>query len=681
MRIQASCLPPGRGSAPGAEGGWAVFFRLNSAMKRRILVCLLAALLLALGAAAVASAETASLKFAMELSDSKFTGPKEITISIKITNAGEADMPGPVTLYDPSGKQVEEFGAPVLAAGAEATWSGKWNVTQSQLDAGKITFKIRYALYSDEGELVNKEKAFSRAITYAGEEPAVEVRRTIAPTTARKGQEVSVTYEVANTGNVEVTNVVIKENNAVSTKSGKIDSIPAGEKKTYTFTTKMGTKNITSAATVTYKAGGKNYTVKKESASIKYGEVKLSATLKADKKGGAAGDTVKLTLTLKNTGKVDYHNVSVTDATLGEVFSSQSVAAGKTLELTKELTITDSMDLVFTVKGEDSTGGSVETATSLVRLTAISADKKLNLAVEAEADRQVVYELPGTVKFHIRVTNNGGSDIENVTVSASGVSLYTFPKILAGETREFTRDVSISMAGQYRFDAKVKNQLEETETFQSNVIQVGYEAPTAAPTEAPLITPPQPVYEPIPSDDGLPAYVSTVQGVINALYWVFLVLAVAALALLAVGVVRRVQIRQASKDHDHLDGGSYRVYTEPAEHDSLPDVEADEPVERPIGEDRGAPDVPEMTAKDAEVPEDGKLMEETLRKLYPRTGESLTIDPTLTVEGEEAPEAGWPEAETLEETSPEATLPETEPAGDQAKEAAPRRRRSARYDQ
>lgn len=88
------------------------FLRLNSAMKRRILVCLLAALLLVLGAAAAASAETASLKFAMELSDSKFTGPKEITISIKITNAGEADMPGPVTLYDPSGKQVEEFGAP-----------------------------------------------------------------------------------------------------------------------------------------------------------------------------------------------------------------------------------------------------------------------------------------------------------------------------------------------------------------------------------------------------------------------------------------------------------------------------------------------------------------------------------------------------------------------------------------
>lgn len=675
MRIQASCLPRAA-QARRARKEDGRFLRLNNAMKRRILVCLLAALLLVLGAASVASAETASLKFAMELSDSKFTGPKEITISIKITNAGETDMPGPVTLYDPSGKQVEEFGAPVLAAGAEATWSGKWNVTQSQLDAGKITFKIRYALYSDDGELVNKEKAFSRAISYAGEEPAVEVRRTIAPTTARKGQEVSVTYEVANTGNVELTDVTIKENNAVSTKSGKIDSIPAGEKKAYTFTVKMGTKNITSAATVTYKAGGKSYTVKKESASIKYGEVKLTATLKADKKGGAPGDTVKLTLTLKNTGKVDYHNVSVTDATLGEVFASQSVAAGKTLELTKDLTITDSMDLVFNVKGEDSTGGSVETATSLLRLTAISADKKLNLAVEAEADREVVYELPGTVKFLVRVTNNGGADVENVTVSASGVSLYTFPKILAGETREFTRDVSISMAGQYRFDAQARNQLEETETFQSNVIRLDYQSPTAAPTEAPLITPPRPVYEDIPTDDGLPAYVGTVQGVIGALYWVFLVLAVAAVALLIVGVVRRLQIRQASKDHDHLDGGSYRVYTEPAEHDAIPNVEAEEPVARPIGEDRDAPDLPELDAKDAEIPEDGQLMEETLRKLYPRTGESLTIDPTLTVEGEEAAETESSEPEASEDAKPE-TEAESEPSS----EGTPRRRRSARYDQ
>ena len=63
----------------------------------------------------------------------------------------------------------------------------------------------------------------------------------------------------------------------------------------------MGTKDITSAATISFKAGGKSYTKKVESTTIKHGEVKLSATLKTDKKGGAPGDTVKLTLTLKNT--------------------------------------------------------------------------------------------------------------------------------------------------------------------------------------------------------------------------------------------------------------------------------------------------------------------------------------------------------------------------------------------
>lgn len=40
----------------------------------------------------------------------------------------------------------------------------------------------------------------------------------------------------------------------------------------------MGTKNITSNATVTYSAGGKSYTEKVADAAIKYGTVNLTAT-------------------------------------------------------------------------------------------------------------------------------------------------------------------------------------------------------------------------------------------------------------------------------------------------------------------------------------------------------------------------------------------------------------------
>lgn len=78
----------------------------------------------------------------------------------------------------------------------------------------------------------------------------------------------------------------------------------------------------------------------------------LTASLEADKKGGVPGDVVTLTLTLKNTGKVNYTNINVTDPTLGQVFSNLTLDAGKTETYTKEVTITDSADYLFSLDGD-----------------------------------------------------------------------------------------------------------------------------------------------------------------------------------------------------------------------------------------------------------------------------------------------------------------------------------------
>ena len=116
-------------------------------------------LVLALGIALIllvtgsALAANDSLKFNMELSDDTFSEPKTITVSITVSNAGESDLPGPVTLYYPSGKQVDEFGSPTLTVGSSKNWSGPWSVTQKELDEGKITFIVRYSVYNEEGEL------------------------------------------------------------------------------------------------------------------------------------------------------------------------------------------------------------------------------------------------------------------------------------------------------------------------------------------------------------------------------------------------------------------------------------------------------------------------------------------------------------------------------------------------
>ena len=639
--------------------------------KRVFLTALLVFLLALLTAAAAAAAGDDPLKVSMELSNNKFSAPETINVSISVSNVSEEKMPSEVTLYYPSGKQVEEFGAPVLESGVAKSWSGTWTVTQSELEAGKITFKIKYMVYNENNELAPKTKNFSKKIIFTGGEPVLSVNRTITPMTAQKGQEVTVTYEIANTGDSDVSGVTIKENSGISSKSGTIEAIPAGETGKYSFTATMGNKDLTSAATITYKAGGKSYTSRVDAATIKYGEVKLSATLKADKKGGAPGDTVKLTLTLKNTGTVDFTDVTVTDPALGTVFSGVTVPKGETVTLDKELTITESQDLQFTVTGVNETGEPVETASGKISVIATDPTQQIALSVEAEADRSQVYRIPGTVRFTIRVHNESAVDVKDITIRAVETAVYVFDTIPAGETRSVTRDMDISMPGSFQFAATVRDQLDQTLRFESNVIPISYAEPTPVPTEAPLVTPPKPATEPIPTDLNEPEWLDQVERIAGIARWIFAGLAGLLLLLLVIGAVRRGRSSSHSnKAMDHLEGATYRDYSQQPKRGHRNVVYGhsgeDEPAEP-------ATDPKENTAQD------GELMAETLKRLY------TDAAPAAETRTENAPEAEAQEAQPSEtpqtepaeaaETNTE-TKPETkaETKAEKAGEAAHRRR-------
>lgn len=624
------------------------------------------------------------LKVSMDLSQNKFSATQDITVTITVANTGEGDMPGPVTLYYPNGKQVEEFGSPTLTVGQQQSWSGTWSVTQKQLEAGKITFKLKYSIYDDNGELVNKTKNFSKAIIYSGAsaQAQVEINRTITPTTAQKGQEVTVVYDVINAGEVDITDVTIKENSTISKSSATLGDVPAGGRASHTFTVKMGSKDLTSQPTITYKVDGKTLSAKKDKAVIKNGQVNLTAKLSCDKKGGVPGDVIQLKLEISNTGKTDFTNITVTDPTLGTVFSNLTLAAGKSETLTKDVTITDSADYLFTLTATDSAEQETVTTSGKVSVTAVNPEDQVLLTVDAACDRETIYTLPGTVRFTITVTNNGQSSVKDVNISASGVKLYSFPTIEAGQSRSFSRDLAVSMAGQYQFEASCLNLLQETVSFKSNILPIAYAQPTSVPTEAPIVTPPQPVYEELPTTDGLPAYVDGVQRALNALWIICLVLAILSGGLLAAGLVRRAQQKaQSDKAYDHLERGTYRDYSTPApkeKHRDKPAPRTEAPVtqeEAPAGseplqweDETGLPaqDVPaeeELTGEPAE----GSVLEETMQALYPRTGGQRPQDPALLAE--DLPDA---------DAQPEPEADELPPAAPAASEA-PRHRRARRH--
>ncbi|MBQ9402825.1 MAG: hypothetical protein IJU38_10680 [Clostridia bacterium] len=646
-------------------------------IRKRLLLALVLGIALVLLCASAALADD-PMKVSMELSTNKFSAPKSITVSITVTNVGDVDMPSPVTLYYPSGKKVEEFGSPTLAVGASKNWSGQWTVTQKELEAGKITFKIKYSVYSDEvdenGEntLVNKTKNFSKKIQYTGADPELEIERTIMPQTAQKGQEVSVTYEITNVGPVDVSGITIKENTTISTKSGTIDSIAAGETGKYTFTAVMGTKDLTSNATISYKAGGKTFTSKVDSATVKYGEVKLSATLTADKKGGAPGDTVKLTLKLKNSGTTDFTNVTATDAALGTVFSNEKVPAGETLALEKELTITETQDIQFTVKGEDGTGKEVETATGRISVIATDPTQQIVLNLEASADRDKVYKLPGTVRFSFVLHNDSAVEVKNVTVKAVETPLYSVESIPAGESVSFIRDTEVSMAGSYQFTASCKDVLGQTLNFDSNAIPIAYAEPTPVPTEAPLVTPPAPATEPLPTDQPEPEWLDQAEGVAGIAKWILAGVGGLLLLLLLIGAVRRGKSRSDSKKAmDHLEGATYRDY-------------GTKPKHRRSEINNGGTEADHAAAAENEnSAHSSELMAETLKRLYDEKAPEQTVKEAAEVVTEvadkAAEEAAAPAAETVEkaaEVSPETAEAVKEALQARAEETTGRRRRS-----
>lgn len=587
------------------------------AMKQRILIFLTLAALLVMGVFSVAMAAEDPIALNMDLSATRFSGPAEVTVTIRVTNTSDADMPGPLALYYPDGTYIEEFGMPVLAAGQSKTWTGTWMVTEKQIQEGRVVFAVRYTILGADGQKTVKQDSYYCAIEDAGAVAQVEINRYITPSMAGKGQKVSVIYEIANTGTIDVTDVVIRESSTVSKTNGKIALVKAGEKQTYTFTVTMGTKDLTSNANITYNAGGKPYTETLGNATIKYGNVKLSASLKADKKGGNPGETVKLTLTLKNTGKSDYENVTVTDPALGTVFSGITVQAGKTVTQEKEITIAQSASYQFTVTGTDASGTTIETATDRITVTAVDPTKAASLSVFAVVDKPTVYILPDVVTFTVSVTNNASVEAQNVTVSASNVDLYTFESIQPGQTKSFVRDVRVEMAGSFRFDARMADQLGETVTFYSDLIRITRTSPTATPSQVPITTPIKPTPEEVPTRDDLPAYMDTVQEALGIAQWVFLGIGAAALVLIVIGAVSRAaNASKSAKASDHLERDGYRDYTAavPAKKRHIMPEDETEDEDAPIAPAKAD----EAPAEEAPAEEaDPAIVGDAMAKLYP----------------------------------------------------------------
>lgn len=493
---------------------------------------LLAVLMLALCGVAAADADPIRVSSLSE--PQSVISEQDVSITIKIYNSSQTDMQEEITLFNPEGISVEKYSG--LKGEQSVTYTGTWHVTQEQIEKGKISYYIQYTIDTGSGP---QQATRTVPVTIQTEEAAPQLTATysISPASARKGQEVTITYTLSNTGNVELRNIAVK-NSGVSKEELTQASLSVGEKVTLTDKFTMGGSELVSKPSITYQAADSKKTLtvsdmaRKTIAVAEDGlEVSLSAKNAQDV---FPGEKIELNVELKNTGKQSYTGLTAVLGDGTEAFAGVELSAGASFEKKIEWAAAQEGAVSVTVSGADDKGDAVSVVSNEIHVTTQDASRALMLKVYADAAQTVIHSEPAVVRFGVVVENVGETDAATLTVTQAGETVAKIPSLPAGESRTVVFDVQTSIAGKFQFVVHGKDVDGNERTFDSNVLQVAYVAPTPEPTAVPTPTPvpptptPEPTATPVPTLGEIiaekvnPVVLYTVAGVLAALLVVIL---------------------------------------------------------------------------------------------------------------------------------------------------------------
>ncbi len=412
-----------------------------------------------------------------------------------------------MALYDPDGKPVTSFGDGgtllKLASGDNYLWQGQYAVKQAHLDEGKLVYSIRLNTQDAAGALIEQTLPASADLVFTGEKVDLKINRTITPEVVRRGKEVAVLYELINQGNVKLTNIQVKENRLISTRTQTVADLEPGASQKVTFTKTNVTADLTSSALVTYRKEGDRRSLQTvvEPVQVPLAKPALTYSLSADRTQVSIGEAVTLTLEIKNAGNISYSNVTVSDPKLGELFTNVQIGVGQTRELKKEVTLNETATYALTLKLEDNTGTTQEEKVPELKVSAYTEGEILRLNLSLTSDKEAISSLPGDITFDLTVTNDSFTAAKNIKIMHAAKEIYTINELAPGQSMVVSRDFRLSQAGKYQFSAVATDVQNNSVEFTSNPLNISYVAPTPAPTRriiqtiAPAVT-----YTPVPAD-------------------------------------------------------------------------------------------------------------------------------------------------------------------------------------
>ena len=398
----------------------------------------------------------------------------------------ETDLRSAMTLVSINDATTTQTSITSLEVGDKATYNVSYTVTQPAMNSGKVTNVATVTATAPDGTTLPTESS-AEIESLMGQAPAMAVTKTASPTTDNfiLGDTITYTIRVENTGNVELTDVVVTDNALVDLAgeslsltdeptydgSGTFDGIlSVGETVDFTATFTVNQQSINAggvsntASATAIAPDGESIT---EDSNTATSTITATASLAVNKSevdpsvSKGLNDLIEYTITVENTGEIILENVTIQDDIEdknGEGLSliSDPIFAGAsenspegTLKVSEVATYkayyiidqqaVDAGGVVNKVKAEADTPVSSITVTPADNygdptVTDIAEDPELEVIKTAQVDDggDDSIDIDDIINYTIRVTNIGNVTLDNLVVldnitDINGIALAASP--------------------------------------------------------------------------------------------------------------------------------------------------------------------------------------------------------------------------------------------------------------
>lgn len=403
-----------------------------------------------------------------------------VQLSISIANDSEYAMEN-ITISNNGTRFFETSGA-IIAPGETTAFSQSVSIPAAMLGQ-PIGFDIAW---TENGE--QKYSTASVTVLNSGAglaEAALSVSVKASSSQASRGESITLTYTITNSGITPVSGVSLTDKE-IGGRQAMISNVTVepGTPYVYIHEFTMGSSTVVSAPVITYTgADGSTVTVTGSENTLGMVNSKISVSVT---QGAASEEGQQFTIALTNNGNQRISKIKVTDE-LGNAVNSDSIslAIGESRTLTYTVPTTETRNVVFNISGIDATNTNYSDHTETYVVRKYIDPSLIGISFSAEVASPL--DSAGSISLNFIVENTGSMDMQNLKLSESEYGLLYMLESVPRGTQTINQKMSVGSPRDLIFKLEIEDPSGNIYTYNA-YIKADYVGVEAAPTSTPSVT-------------------------------------------------------------------------------------------------------------------------------------------------------------------------------------------------